>query len=50
MSILEGVKASNIKQEKPRFVIKSKPSVRQNKDDNDFETITALDEDAELFI
>jgi hypothetical protein len=32
MSILEGVKATNIKNDKPRFVIKSKPSSRETKD------------------
>jgi len=32
MSILEGVKATNIKSDKARFVIKSKPSTREIKD------------------
>ena len=31
-------------------MIKSKPSVKENRDDYDIETPTALDEDAELFI
>ena len=42
MSILEGVKASNIKQEKPRFVIKSKPSAKEHKDGVDMDIPNAI--------
>lgn len=49
MSILEGVKASNYRQEKPRFVIKPKVSAKEREEvQND--QINATDADVILFI
>ena len=50
MSILEGVRAANIKAEKPKFVIKSKVSTRELREELETDTITATDEDALQFI
>jgi hypothetical protein len=50
MSILEGVKASNIKHERPRFVIKSKHSFKNVGDEADYDTVSASDADAVQFM
>lgn len=50
MSILEGVKAVNIKHEKPRFVIKSKPTPKEHREDGDFDTVIVNDADTLQFI
>ena len=43
MSILEGVRAANIKADKARFVIKSKPTSKENKDDFQDENACSTD-------
>jgi hypothetical protein len=51
MSILEGVKAFNLKADKPRFVIKSKSSTKNEGDSpTPIDTINASDRDVEQFL
>jgi hypothetical protein len=50
MSILEGVRAANIKADKARFVIKSKPTSKENKDEFHDENACSNDAEASLFI
>jgi ribosomal protein L30E len=50
MSILEGVRAANIKAEKPKFIIKARNNPKDGKEDYEPEPSYATDEDAIQFM
>lgn len=50
MNILQGVKANNIKSQKPKFVIKPKLSAKENRQEILQQQLSATDEDVIQFI
>lgn len=50
MSILEGIKASNYKPERPRFVIKPRPSSKDAREEAPVEQSNATDSEVIQFI